>query len=248
MNRKLTRIGICDDDIKICSFIENTILKYCEKAYELVSIDVYYSAESLFKDLECGTVFDLIFLDIELGGISGIQIGHYIREVKKNEATQIIYISSYKKYALDLFKIRPMDFLIKPINVSMICQALKTGIRLTDKNEVFFQYKLGRNFNKEYLKNILYFKSKDREVEMVTNHGKITFYGALQEIYKELKEFRFFFAHKSYLINYIHVTEFYFDRLVMSNGDIINVAQTRRKEVREIQKEYLIKELNLFNE
>lgn len=244
MDKKLIKTAICDDDIRMCSKIEKDILDYCQRVQELVNIEIYYTGESLYKDLMSGIAYDLLFLDIELEGTyNGIKIGQYIRNGLKNEVIQIIYVSSYKKYALDLFKNRPMDFLIKPITSSMIYQAVKTGIKLIGKNETFFQYKLGRNINKEYIKNVLYFQSKDREVEMVTIREKITFYGSLQDIYNQLKQNRFFYSHKSYLVNYIHVREFFYDRLLLSNDETIQIAQTRRKAVREIQKEYLMKEI-----
>jgi len=249
MNKKLTKIGVCDDNIHICSEIETYILEYCDKKQELSVIEIYYSGEALHRDLDKGIIYDLLFLDIELGGnFSGIKIGQYIRNYLKNEAMQIIYISSYKNYALELFKIRPMDFLIKPITSEMVHQAVKTGIHLTGKSEAFFQYKKGRNCNKVYIKDILYFKGRDREVEMLTIHDRITYYGSLQDIYSKLNQYRLFYAHKSYLVNYIHITEFFYDKLLMSNGEIIQIAQSRRKAVREIQKEYFMKEIFEIND
>lgn len=241
-------IGICDDNICICSEIERYILKYCQSIKQLVQVEIYYSGNSLCQDLKKGIIFDMLFLDISLQDkYNGVDIGQFIRDELMNEFLQIVYISSYEKYALELFKNRPMDFLIKPITREMIYKAVKIGIRLTKKNTVSFQFKQGRDWNKVYIKNIIYFKSKDREVEIITTNDKITFYGSLANIYEELCPYRFFYAHKSYLVNYLHVREFYYDRLIMSNKEVIQIAQTRRKEVREIQKEYFIKELEYAN-
>lgn len=248
MDKSLINIGICDDDMRLCSQIEKDILEYCRSIQQLVNIEIYYNGNKLCQDLKKGIIFDMLFLDIELDEkCNGIDIGYYIRDKLMNEVMQIVYISSYEKYALELFKNRPMDFLIKPITSEMIYRAVKTGIRLINKNTISFQFKQGRNWNKVYIKNILYFKSKDREVEMVTGSGKITFYGSLENIYQKLQSYRFFYAHKSYLVNYLHVREFFYDRLVMSNKEVIQIAQTRRKSVREIQKEYLLKEIEDAN-
>ncbi len=244
MNKNLVNIGICDDNIRFCSELEKVIIKYCEVERQLVNIEIYYSGDKLYEDLKKETIFDILFLDIELGGkYSGVDIGCFIRNDLQNEAIQIIYISSYDKYALKLFKTRPMDFLIKPVNSHMIYKAMKMGIDLTKRNVISFQYKQGRNWNKVYINSILYFKSKDREIEMVTVNGKITFYESLENIYEMLYMHRFFYVHKSYLVNYLHVIEFFYDKLIMSNKEIIHIAQTRRKAVREIQKEYLSKEI-----
>lgn len=248
MNTGLVNIGICDDDIGLCSEIEKVILNYCKSTKQLVDIEIYYTGKSLCEALKGGSILDILFLDIELGGnCSGVDIGRYIRDDLLNESMQIIYISSYEKYALELFKNRPMDFLIKPVTRNMIYKAIEVGIKLTNKNAIPFQFKQGRDWNKVYIDNILYFKSKDREVEMVTCNEKITFYSSLESIYKDLCQHRFFYAHKSYLVNYLHVSEFFYDRLLMSNQEVIQIAQTRRKDVREIQKKYLLKEIEDAN-
>lgn len=248
MRTSIYRIAICDDNMPLCSDIEEFIMNYSKKGNVSLYVEIYYTGDRLCEDLKKGIVYDMIFLDIELGGgVDGVNVGHFIRDELNNEAIQIIYISSYKKYALDLFKVRPMDFLIKPITEDVICETIKIGLKITDKNEMTFQYKKGRDWNKIYIKDILYFKSNDREVEMVTTKGKITFYESLENIYRKLGQYRFFYAHKSFLVNYYHIREFYYDNLIMSNKEVIKIAQSRRKMVREIQKEYLVKEIEDAN-
>ncbi|WP_312426061.1 LytR/AlgR family response regulator transcription factor [Lacrimispora sp.] len=132
---------------------------------------------------------------------------------------------------------------MKPIADKVIWKTLQLCTRLLQKAEVSFQYKQGRNLNKIPIKDILYFKSNDREVEMITTNGRKTFYGSLENIYDKLSIHRFFYVHKSYLVNYMNVTEFFYDRICISNNDIIKIAQNRRKHVREIQKNYLYLEI-----
>lgn len=244
MENELIKIAICDDDIRICSNIENAILEYDKVIPEILIPEIYYTGKTLCNDLDNGEVYDILFLDIELANFSsGISIGHYIREKLKNEALQIVYVSSHKKYALELFKVRPIDFLIKPILDEIIWKTLQLCIKLLQKIEVSFQYKQGRNLNKIPIKDILYFKSIDREVEMITTSGRKFFYDSLENIYTQLSGYRFFYVHKSYLINYMHINEFYYDKIYISNDDIIKIAQNRRKQVRELQKNYLLLEM-----
>ena len=56
------------------------------------------------------------FLDIQLPDDSGIEIGRFLRKCSTNTNLQIIFISGNPGYAMELFKIRPMDFLIKPFS------------------------------------------------------------------------------------------------------------------------------------
>lgn len=241
--KTLIRIAICDDNIRLCSDIEKYIVDYRENTSEFYNVEMYYSGKTMIEDLKKGISYDMIFLDIEMEVMNGVQVGRFIRENLQDDNTLIVYMSSYTKYALDLFKVRPMDFLIKPLDEETVIKVLETGTKLLHKGENSFQYKQGRNWNKIHVRNILYFKAKDREVEMVTQDGRITFYEALETIHEKLEPYKFFYAHKSYLVNYFHVSEFFYDRLIMSNGEEIGVAQTRRKDVRKMQKDFLYEEL-----
>ena len=57
----------------------------------------------------------MLFLDIELPKMNGVAVGQYIRETLKNETIQIAYISSKQEYAMELFEMRPINFLVKPL-------------------------------------------------------------------------------------------------------------------------------------
>ncbi len=242
VERTLIKIAVCNNNLLISSDIESWIMEYTKSMSANFSVEIYYNGETLCNDMDNGRVYDIIFLDIELVGITGIEVGHYIRENLHNDDSQIIYISSFTKYALKLFPIRPMDFLIKPLKKEHIIKSIKTATKLLNKGEEFFQYKQGRDWNKIYIKNILYFKGKDREVEMITKNNVIVFYSSLEKVFEQLKDYNFFYSHKSFLINYFHVVEFFYDKLIMSNQDVIKIAQTRRPAVREMQKKYLFKE------
>ena len=60
-----------------------------------------------------------------------------------NEATQIIYISGKETYAMELFKVRPFDFIIKPLAYEDVYMAMKRVIKFLSRNDKFFEYKIG---------------------------------------------------------------------------------------------------------
>lgn len=110
------RIGICDDDKELCSGLEEQIYHIAKELSVKAEVEVWYSGESILKDLENGTQLDLIFLDIELIHKNGISVGKFIRGEMEDMQTHIVYISSKQSYAMQLFKIQPLDFLIKPVS------------------------------------------------------------------------------------------------------------------------------------
>lgn len=110
---EIIKVAICDENKLDCLFISKTLKKVLEKENFYCVIEIYKNGEILCKEHK-KKVFDLIFLNIELEGISGIEIGRVIRDNLKDEVVQIAYISKDKTYALELFEFHPINFLIKP--------------------------------------------------------------------------------------------------------------------------------------
>ncbi len=234
----MLKTAICDDDIMIGSQLETYINQYAMQNMIDIEIQVYESGEEMLTHMKEEGVYDLIFLDIEFPRMNGVEIGSYIRNKMKNEATQIVYISSMQTHAMELFEVRPMNFLIKPLSEEKIGETLTKALELTQKKGQMFSYKKGWEEKKVLISDILYFESALREVNMVTVNGTITFYGTLSEIYDRLQSKRFFYPHKSYLVNYAHVIHFSYDMMTLSNGENIAIAQPRRKEVRQMQNQF----------
>lgn len=232
------RVAICDDEQVVCSQIENIILKYAAENNEKIDTQVFYSGEELNRFLESGQNFDLIFLDIELKIINGIEVGKKIREELDNQILQIVYISGKDNYMRDMFEVRPMHFLQKPIDDADIIKDLRLAMKLMEKLGGVFIYKKGHEIYRKPIKNILYFESSNREVKMVTSDGEEIFYGKLDDVYNQIGKYHFMYIHKSYIVNYFYVTKFRYEEVTMSNDEILPISQARRKATRELQVKY----------
>ena len=86
-------IGICDDGENICTSIENMLLQYAQEKNIQVDTNIWYTGEKLRDYLISGGYLDILFLDIELFKMTGIEVGAYIRNQLDNMGLQIVYIS-----------------------------------------------------------------------------------------------------------------------------------------------------------
>lgn len=228
----MLNIAICDDFIEITNQLEDFLVELSKKYSTEVDIDIYYSGEELLKALLNDVSYDVIFLDIELDLIDGIKVGKKIREEFENEYTKIVYISAKESYAMELFQIRPIDFLVKPLVIEKVESVFLTALKLIEKTNSCFLYKTGQCSNKVQIKDILYFESDNRKVNIITTKGTHTFYGILDEISEQVASFNFIRIHKSYLINYEHIMTFQYDQVIMSNDIILPISQANRKDIR----------------
>lgn len=123
------RIAVCDDEISTCSEIEQAVLDFAGSRGLQAETEVFYSGEALFPFV---SEYDLIFLDILLFELDGVKLGQKIREELGNERVRIVYISSRESYAMSLFSVRPLDFLIKPVTREKLYGTLDTFLRLRE--------------------------------------------------------------------------------------------------------------------
>jgi len=226
-------IAICDDDNLICSQVERILLELSKHLPKKLEVDIFFSGESLYNFLSDGTYFDMIFLDIELQMLNGVEVGKKIRNELNNETTQIVYISGKDSYAMELFDLRPLNFLIKPLQEEKIEAVVRKAIELIGRGKQFFEFKSGRTKSKIPIKDILYFESEGKKVRLSIQDDVFEFYGKLAEIEQQLENKDFLPIHKSYLVNYYHVVEYQYDYVKMSNKIILPISQQQRKPVRD---------------
>lgn len=232
----MIKIAVVDDENIICSYVEQSLLNLSKKYGISIETDVFNSGEDLIKTIK-ETFYDVIFLDIKMKDLSGIDISRIIRNTMGNEAIQIIYISGNTEYAIEVFEYDPFHFLPKPLNNEKIENAfVKLIHKLRLKSEAF-TYKVGHDSVKVAIKDILYFESNKRKIIIHYSDKKDEFYGSLENILQQLGKYNFLHIHKSYLVNPVHVHKCTYESVEMSNHVVLPIAQSKRKEIREKQLE-----------
>lgn len=225
-------IGICDDGTNICASLEEMVVQYAEKSKRKMDVQVWYTGEDLCRYLEQGGHLDILFLDIELIKLTGIEVGDFIRNKMEERGMQIIYISNKSSYAQELFKTQPMDFLVKPITMQQIEDSLELAIKLLEKNAERFEFQTGRNYYYISYGEIIYFESEGRKIKIVAVGADKEFYGAIGELEKKLTK-DFLKIHQSYVVNKTHVVKYTYETAEMDNGTILSISKAYRKQVRE---------------
>lgn len=231
----MLRIAICDDVKSITSQLEDILIELGKKHSVQVDIDVFYSGSMLIEYLIRGNSFHLIFLDIEMENVDGIQAGLKIRNDMEDDDTQIAYISGKSSYAMDLFQIRPIDFIVKPLQMKNVEEVFLTALRIINSKNSHFKYKKGHSYNKMEAKDIMYFEGNDRKINIITKDGMVfdSFYGSMDDIYEQVKDLEFLFIHKSYVVNNLFVKSYRYDKVIMSNDTELPISQSKRKTSRE---------------
>lgn len=229
------RIAICDDEYTISSQVERILLKYAKRNFLEIDIEVFSSGEELCRYIEEDHGFDLIYLDIEMKLMNGIEVGKKIRKTLQDHKTEIVYISGKDGYDRQLFDVQPLHFIPKPIKPKVVIEDLNLAMLRAEKLNYIFTYKKGTDTYRMPVKDIIYFESNDKEIKIVTVNHEDNFYGRIHDVYETVANYQFIKIHRSYIINYLHAALFKYDEVIMSNGVQLPISQSKRKEVREIQ-------------
>ena len=231
-DREMLNIAICDDEVNICGIVERMVIQLFEEQNIECETDTFISGKSLCEEMR-RTEYDILFLDIEIPDMGGIEIGKFIREELNNQDIQIAYISSKTQYAMELFDYRPINFFLILITKEMIKEKIiDKFIALNRHNQFVFSYKKGFEHYRISLNDIIYFKKDVRKVHVISKKGKDTFYGSMEQIYSELKNYNFLFIHKSVIVNYMYIAKIRYTEVEMMDGEVFSISQSRRSAIR----------------
>ena len=229
----MLNIAICDDDEQFANSLEDLLYDYLKNNNYKADIQIFTDPDDFIKYLNDESV-DLLFLDIEFEKITGVDIGNNLRKNLHNDLIQIVFVSATESYAMQLFNIRPFDFLVKPVDYKKVNYLMEEYNRIYRVQQNFFEYHMGKQVYKIDEQAVLYFQSEGRKIKMVTSIGDKQFYGKLSEVAEKIKANSFFQVHKSYIINSRYVLEYGKEHVVMTNKERIPVSRPMREKLNKL--------------
>ncbi len=175
------------------------------------------------------TIPDLIFLDIEMPLMSGLDLLATLRN-----PPMVIITSAYERYAIKGYEFDVADYLLKPISFERFLKSVNKVHSLFEKkaNEAHIDYifvKSGKHLVKVFFKDILFIESMENYIVIHTVSSKETVYLTLKNIHSSLPD-NFIQVHRSYIINMDHIQSIEGNQLILGNNKI-TIARNQREEV-----------------
>lgn len=222
----MIRIAICDDNKRIAEKTK----EYVEGWEGEKSICIYHSGEELLKEKR---TFDLIFLDIDMPEIDGIETAKNIR--KYNKCVKIIYLTSFTEYVNLAFQVHAFAYLNKPINEEEIHKQLKevTSYMREERKDEFIKFITSEGVVELDIKNIYYFEYFNRKVNIKTKEKTYVIKDKITTIGDKMKKHNFLMPHKSFVVNLLHVKSLKGYDILMMDGTIIPLSQKKAVDFRE---------------
>lgn len=221
-------IAVCDDEPAMLKDIGALVGRYMKGrgvGYEAV---FFTNGEQL---LESGQSFDIVLLDICLGGMDGIETARKLRKDQKDCC--LIFITALREYVFDAFDVEAAQYLIKPVSSEKLWAVLDKALERMQKNEndTILIYRR-QGYIKLRLSEIYYCESLNHQVAIYTCGNVQHCYGKIEEIARQLNE-DFYRCHRSYICNMWHVQGYQKGFAYFPNGESIPVAKRRQPEFTE---------------
>ncbi|MDE5823547.1 MAG: LytTR family DNA-binding domain-containing protein [Lachnospiraceae bacterium] len=233
----MLRIAICDDDRRFTGELEEMVRQEATETGAAVDTEAYSDSGTLVADIEKGYRYDLIFLDIEMERVDGINAARQIRRMDRSAL--LTYVSGYEQYLKELFDGEPFRFLSKPVDGAKFRKYFRDACARIGETEDYYRFSFNKKIGKVTVRDIVYFESRNRVVHIIMADGSVErFYGRLNDVEKELSEGRqeFLQIHQSYLVNYSYIGRRSFSEVVVVMGDgqekPLKISKDREKAVR----------------
>lgn len=216
------KIAICDDE----KFFREQLHRELESYY--CSLDVLIDAFSSgweLMDAINKMNYDLLFLDIEMEGMDGLEVA---RKLQENEtAVPIIFLTSHTELAMAGYEVQAFRFLAKPIEQRKLLEALQAFENNIERNSRIMIVEGGMQ---HYLscKDIFYIKSENVYLKIVMKKETYLIRKKLKELLQELPSNLFVAVHRSYILNLEHVTGFDGAEVILEDGSRIPVSKSNR--------------------
>ena len=228
----MLNIAICDDEQISIDKIYSKVSHYCESKNISCSVHTYTTSMDLVSsDLNN---INIIFLDVDMKGMNGIDAAKEIR--KANKEVIIIYVSGYIQYAPEGYQVKAFAYILKNNIDELFDSIMDEAINELQFNEDVYTVKINNEEFDISIKDIVFIESFDKELVINCVNEKFTIKGQLNDIYAELKNKGFLQLHRSYIVNMMHILRIKNYIITLSNGREIKASQRRW---REIVSEYL---------
>lgn len=208
------RILICDDDILIHEQLQNYIRNYFEKTCaKCPEIACFSDGVSLLADQG---EKDILFLDIEMPGINGIFVGNELK--KANEHIIIFVVTSYSEYLDDAMRFHVFRYLSKPLDKHRFFRNLKDAIDLYNTMTIKIPIETRQGVHTIPASAVISIEAFGRKVIVHTTMRDFESVHSMQHYLELLPKNCFFQTHRSFIVNFEHITDFDHSLVHMAGG------------------------------
>ncbi len=215
------RFAVCDDSSADRAYVAGLIREWSSRAGILLQIDEYPSAEAFLFAYEESNTVDVLFLDIEMEGMSGVELAKRLRQI--GAGLQIVFLTGYMEYIAEGYDVEALHYLIKPVTGEKLDAVLdRAAVRLKNRENALL-LSLPDGVLRLPLYEIRYLEAMKN---YVTLHAaeEYSVKRSLSELVKELDD-SFYKIHRSYIVNLRFVKKITRAEVMLKDGTALPLSR-----------------------
>ncbi len=228
----MLEIAVCDDESFYREKIQRLLEEYLAERSLEYRIQLFLSGEEFLKHCENRVKYDIVFMDINMEKVDGIQAAMQMRAFHSD--TYLVLVTAFINYALEGYKVNAVRYIMKDTLDTAMTECMDAVMEKMKIAQVSFSFMEGER--KLYTDNILYVESRKHksvffymEAEIV----KYQIYEKLDWVEEKLSGFHFLRIHKSYLVNMKHIRKINNYTAFLDTGEELPVPRPRFRAAKE---------------
>ena len=219
------KILLCDDQSNYLDELRLHVEEYMKNHFIKPEYVVSTSAEEIIASKD---IFDLAFLDIQMGDIDGLTVAKELK--RRNNKVVIFFVTNYPEFQDDAMDLRVFRFFEKPFDVNRLYSGLDKALEYLDETYIDVYLAQGGTHLKVLVDDIYYIKRENREIIVVTKNGEYKTSKSLEYWNEKLPNTFFYLVHKSFLINLHYVTKYSYTEVFINENTRISIATRKQAE------------------
>ncbi|MBQ8324599.1 MAG: response regulator transcription factor [Clostridia bacterium] len=216
------RIALCDDEPAQREYLEKKLSLFARARRVQFGFAHFSSAEAFLFCFRENRNIDLLFLDIEMAEMNGIELAKELR--KEQDALQIVFITGYPDYVGQGYDVEALHYLLKPVSTEKLFEVCDRFLKTAEEQPRFYLFPAGKEVVRLYEKEILYGESEGHYVILHTKTEELKLRMTVPELEKRLGE-GFFRPSRSFVVNLRYVTRIAKTEMLLENGASIPLGK-----------------------
>ena len=230
----MIRIGVCDDNALAFERIERDLRDFLEQNQESYTLQMFQGGEALLEFCkDTRSCLDLVFMDIEMPGMNGIEAATRIHEYQPH--CQIAFNTNYLAYASDVYETEHCYYILKDEFAKRLPDVFRKYKESKKRNRIYIRTKNG--IERIYVQDILYVERRLKKSYICMREGNeiVTSY-PLEKMMEQLEAFGFGRCHTSYIVSFEKIRKYRDGGFEMDDERFINIS----RKFSAIKKDFLV--------
>ena len=231
----MIRIAIVEDETVYAQQLEQYLRQYADERGLTFGITAFEDGLSITEDYR--PEWDIIFLDIRMTHMDGMEAAQRIRE--RDSSVILIFITSMAQYAIRGYEVDAQDFILKPVSYPQLSLRLDKAMRLLRRDArkyLVLPFEDGKE--RVAVSDVLYIEVQNHNVQIVTPKRAYTLRATLAEMEEQLADCHFSRCNHHYLVNLQNVTGFLKDSVMVGDHELA-MSRPKRKQFMQDLSDYL---------